>query len=44
MKKGFIFRLGIFLKDSGEQIHCRWLVGLGLMIKDSVMNCPIKEM
>jgi hypothetical protein len=30
---GFIFRLGVSLKDSGERLRQGWLIGLGLAIR-----------
>jgi hypothetical protein len=36
--EGIIFRLGIRLKDWGEQLKRAWLVGLGLGITDFVLR------
>jgi len=35
---GFIFRLGVCLKDKGEQWNCDWLIRLGLKVKEKVLN------
>jgi len=44
MSKGFIYRAGIAIKEFGERIHFRLAIRLGLAVKDSIMNCPVKEM
>lgn len=31
---GFIFRLGVWFKDWGEQLRCGWLVRLGLWLRE----------
>ena len=44
---GFIYRLGVSIKELGERAghKRRWYAGLvirlGLAIKDSVQNCPV---
>jgi hypothetical protein len=35
---GFIFRLGVSLKDKGEQWKCDWLIRLGLRVREFGMN------
>jgi hypothetical protein len=35
---GFIFRLGVSLKDLGERIRRGWLIRLGLAIRDFVLR------
>jgi hypothetical protein len=35
---GFIFRLGVRLKDKGEQWRCDWLIRLGLNIKERALR------
>jgi hypothetical protein len=35
---GFIFRLGVRLKDWGERFKWAWLIGLGLRIREWVMK------
>jgi hypothetical protein len=35
---GFIFRLGVRLKDWGEQLHCAWLVRLGLKVREAALD------
>jgi len=35
---GFIFRLGVHLKDKGEQWKCGWLIRLGLSIREAVLT------
>jgi len=35
---GFLFRLGVRLKDKGEQWKCGWLKRLGLRIRDFVLK------
>jgi hypothetical protein len=35
---GFVFRLGVRLKDWGERLKWNWLVRLGLGIRDFVLS------
>jgi hypothetical protein len=35
---GFIFRLGVRLKDWGEQLQWAWLVRLGLKIREAALG------
>jgi hypothetical protein len=35
---GFIFRIGVRLKDWGEQWECGWLIRLGLNIREAVFQ------
>jgi hypothetical protein len=35
---GFIFRVGVRLKDKGEQWKCGWLIRLGLRFKEAVLK------
>jgi hypothetical protein len=35
---GFIFRLGVRLKDWGERLKWRWLVMLGLGIREAALQ------
>jgi len=54
VKKGFIYRAGIAIKDFGERLGhkkipvlrrwCERVIRLGLAIKDTVSNCPVREM
>jgi hypothetical protein len=36
--KGFIYRIGVALKDRGERRGRTWLVRLGCRVKDLVMG------
>jgi hypothetical protein len=40
---GFLYRLGICLKDRGEQRGCGWLIRLGLRIRDFVLRRGVVE-
>jgi hypothetical protein len=40
---GFIFRLGVSLKDLGERLRQDWLIRLGLGIKDFVFRHGVIE-
>jgi len=40
---GFLFRLGVRLKDKGEQWQCNWVIGLGLCIRDFVLGRGVFE-
>jgi len=40
---GFIFRLGVRLKDKGEQWKCGWLIRLGLRICEFVKRHGVFE-
>jgi len=35
---GFLLRLGVRLKDKGEQWKCGWLIRLGLRIREFVFQ------
>jgi len=35
---GFIFRLGVCLKEKGEQWKCDWLIRLGLKVREKALN------
>jgi hypothetical protein len=35
---GFIFRLGVWIKDSGERVKCDWLIRLGFAIREVVLR------
>jgi len=35
---GFLFRLGVGIKNGGENWKCDWLIRLGLFIKDVVLK------
>jgi hypothetical protein len=40
---GFIFRLGVRLKDKGEQWGCDWLIRLGLRIREFILRHGVIE-
>jgi hypothetical protein len=35
--EGFIFRLGVGIKDLGERLKCNWLIRLGLNIRGAAL-------
>ena len=39
---GFIFRLGVSLKEFGERRKCRFLIMIGLALKEYAINGKIK--
>jgi len=40
---GFIFRLGVDLKDKGEQWKCDWLIRFGFSIREFVLRRGVIE-
>ena len=40
---GFLFRLGVRLKDKGEQRKCNWLIRLGLRIREFILEYGVIE-
>lgn len=38
---GFIYRVGIRIKDFGERVHCGGIQRLGIAIKDAALKMTI---
>jgi len=40
--KGFIYRFGVSIKDTGENLNCGLIIRLGLAIRDFVAKIGVK--